>query len=112
MLKEINFEAKPGEFVAIIGAVGSGKTAMLLSLMNEMVVREGSVHKNGKIAFIPQETFLLSATLRENVIFGEKFDEKRYQDIIQKCQLISDIRILPGGDRTQIGERGINVSGG
>lgn len=98
--------------MAVIGSVGSGKTALLLSMMNEMVTKEGTVQKNGKIAFMPQETFLLSATVRENVIFGEEFEEKKYQDIISKCQLISDIKILPGGDKTQIGERGINVSGG
>ena len=64
--------------MAIVGSVGAGKTALLMSMMSEMVTKQGSVKKNGKIAFMPQETFLLSATVRENVTFGEEYEEKKY----------------------------------
>lgn len=111
-LKEINIEFFSGEFSAIIGKVGSGKTSLLLSLMNEMNKTEGKVRKNGTFAYIGQEAFLLNETLKNNILFGLEYDHGRYQHVLDICQLRSDIAMLPGGDETEIGENGINLSGG
>jgi ABC-type multidrug transport system fused ATPase/permease subunit len=54
----------------------------------------------------------LNATLKENILFGEAYNETRYRHVVKQCELIPDLKMLPGGDQTQIGERGINVSGG
>ena len=72
----------------------------------------GRVIKQGKIAYIPQQPFLLNATLRDNILFGKVYDEELYNSTIKICQLLPDIEMLPGGDQTEIGERGINLSGG
>jgi ABC-type bacteriocin/lantibiotic exporter with double-glycine peptidase domain len=51
-------------------------------------------------------------TIRDNILFGTKFDEKRYIETIEACQLARDLKILPASDLTEIGEKGINLSGG
>uniref|UniRef100_A0A7S3KSB4 Uncharacterized protein n=2 Tax=Euplotes crassus TaxID=5936 RepID=A0A7S3KSB4_EUPCR len=66
----------------------------------------------GSISLVQQKPFILSQTIRENILFGEELDEDRYNRIVQACQLGSDLEILEGGDLTQIGEKGVNLSGG
>lgn len=72
----------------------------------------GKMEKNGKIGFIPQNSFLLNASLRDNILFGLPYDEQKYKNILKICELAPDIKMLPAGDKTEIGERGINLSGG
>ena len=112
VLKEIDFAILPGEFVAVVGKVGGGKTSLLLALLQELHVLEGNVSKNGSIAYVPQEAFLLNDTVRENIIFGNPFKRHRYNRVVDLCELEQDLKSLPGDDLTQIGERGINISGG
>ena len=68
--------------------------------------------KNKKIAYVAQSAWIQNASLKNNIIFGVPFDEKRYEDTLDACALTSDLKVLPGGDSTEIGERGINLSGG
>ena len=112
ILKGINIEVAPGESIAIVGRVGSGKSSILLAAMNELEKTRGEVKKNGKVAYIPQEAFLLNETIKENILFGEPFVETRFQEVIDMCQLRPDLDTFPAGIETEIGERGINLSGG
>ena len=107
---KMNFQS--GKMYAIVGKVGSGKTAFLTTLLNEMDVKNGSLKMNGSVAYVSQNPFLLNATVKDNIIFGEKFDDARYKMCVVKCRLVDDIKNLPGGDQTEIGERGVNLSGG
>jgi ATP-binding cassette, subfamily C (CFTR/MRP), member 1 len=72
----------------------------------------GEVIVRGHIAYVPQSPWIMNATLRDNITFGYKYDPEFYDEIIESCALKSDIAILPGGDLTEIGEKGINLSGG
>ena len=83
-----------------------------MALMNEMVKSEGEVKKNGVIAYIPQEAFLMNDTIKNNITFGFEYNEEKFRKTIEICELTRDLEILPGGVETEIGERGINVSGG
>ena len=112
ILKDINLHIKPGEFVGVVGKVGSGKSSLLRAICNEMLISEGSVKKHGSIALIPQEAFLMNETIKNNILFGKEFSEERYQEAVDLSQLGPDLDILDAGDSTQIGERGINLSGG
>ena len=111
-LKNINFSAKKGDFIAVIGSVGSGKSSLAFGLLGEMQRIKGELLYSGKIAYVPQEAWLMNATVKDNIVFFNPFEEKRYQQVLNLCKLTNDIQSLPGGDLTEIGERGVNLSGG
>lgn len=81
-------------------------------MMNEMIKTSGEVIKNGRIAYIPQEAFMMNDTIRNNIIFGKDYEDEKFKNIIKLCELESDLDILPGREFTEIGEKGINLSGG
>jgi len=116
VLKDINLEIKKGSFVAILGDVGSGKSSFLLSLTGEMKVpAENSLPEiivNGGMSHIPQQAWILNTTVKKNILFGNEFDAKKYQDAIKYSCLQSDLDILINKDETEIGEKGVNLSGG
>ena len=72
----------------------------------------GSVSVYGSIAYTSQVAFIQNSTLKENIIYGNPYDEERYQQTLRVCALLQDIQVLPAGHETEIGERGINLSGG
>ena len=67
---------------------------------------------DGTMSLIEQTPFILNATIRDNILFGEELDEERYNRVVEACQLGRDLEILNGGDLTEIGEQGVNLSGG
>lgn len=112
ILKNIDVSIKKGEFIAVVGKVGAGKSSLLLAMMNEMVKHRGQVRKNGRMAYISQETFLQNETIKENILFGKQLNQQRYEKVLKICEMGPDLDMLPGRDLTEIGERGLNMSGG
>eukprot|EP00834_Sanchytrium_tribonematis_P006031 NODE_412_length_7926_cov_1.357608.p1 type:complete len:697 gc:universal NODE_412_length_7926_cov_1.357608:3118-1028(-) len=99
----------------IIGPTGCGKTSLLSALLGEMHTIEGeySIPKKSKgVAYVPQQAWLMNATIRDNITFGQDLDVDKYQNTLYDCALNRDLEILDGGDCTEIGEKGINLSGG
>lgn len=111
-LHNFNLNLSGPQLVAIIGSVGSGKSSLCNSILGEMKQVKGSVAKKGSIAYVPQQAWIINASLRENIIFGTPYDEIRYNEVLEACALLPDLKILAAGDLTEIGERGINLSGG
>ncbi|KAI0981127.1 hypothetical protein GJ496_010450 [Pomphorhynchus laevis] len=111
-ISQINLDIQKGSLVAVVGDVGSGKSALLQSILGEMEKLSGHVHIDGKIAYVPQQAWILNTTVRENITMLKPFNEKLYDSVLEACALNADLKILPGGDHTEIGERGINLSGG
>ncbi|CAH2078696.1 unnamed protein product [Thlaspi arvense] len=111
-IKHVSLRVPKGSFVAIIGEVGSGKTSLLNSLLGEMQCVHGSILLNGSVAYIPQVPWILSGTVRENILFGKTFDSNRYFDTLSACALDVDISLMVGGDMAFIGDKGVNLSGG
>jgi len=111
-LHNITIRINSGEFIGVVGEVGSGKSSLLLSIMGELHTVKGKVMKQGRFAYIPQEAFVINDTLKNNILFGEELHNERYAKILRLCELEHDIRILSAGDLTEIGELGINLSGG
>ncbi|XP_076634046.1 putative multidrug resistance-associated protein lethal(2)03659 [Colletes latitarsis] len=111
-LKNINISVKPGELIAIVGQVGAGKSSLLNVLLKELPVNTGSVMINGKLAYASQEPWLFAGSVRQNILFGRKMDQLRYDRVVKVCQLKTDFTLLPYGDKTIVGERGISLSGG
>ncbi|KAI3550246.1 ABC transporter [Colletotrichum filicis] len=111
-LQDINFEIKRDELVAVIGTVGSGKTSLLAALAGDMRKTSGEVVLGASRAFCPQYAWIQNATVRDNILFGKDMDRAWYQEVINACALRPDLAMLPNGDLTEIGERGITISGG
>jgi len=113
-VSNVNLAFKKGSLNCIIGPVGCGKSTLLYGALNEVPFDAGCVTLAGKVAYCSQEPFLLHASLKENILFGEPFEEGRYKMALEACALITDIRQLSGnkGDETEIGEKGLNLSGG
>ncbi|KAF9466028.1 multidrug resistance-associated ABC transporter [Collybia nuda] len=111
-LNNLKLNVVKGSFVAIVGRVGSGKSSLLQALIGEMRRVRGEVVFGGSVAYVPQTPWIRNATLRDNVLFGQEDDEQRFREIIKACSLEHDLEMLPHGEQTEIGEKGINLSGG
>jgi len=114
VLKNINLEIKKGEFVCIIGEVGSGKSSLLQAMLNNMLSVESNtdIIINGKVSYVSQVPWIQNDTVKGNILFNSNFDENRYNYVLDICELRPDLQILVGGEMTEIGEKGINLSGG
>ncbi|XP_073338250.1 ATP-binding cassette sub-family C member 2 [Pagrus major] len=112
LLKNLSLDIKPGRLVAVVGAVGSGKSSLMSALLGEMHCTKGFINIQGSLAFVPQQAWIQNATLKDNILFGSPHEENRFQEVITACALAPDLELLPGGDLTEIGEKGINLSGG
>ncbi|RPD61094.1 P-loop containing nucleoside triphosphate hydrolase protein [Lentinus tigrinus ALCF2SS1-7] len=111
-LKNVNLTIPHGQLVAIVGPVGSGKSSLLEGMIGEMRRTAGTVRFNGAVAYCPQSAWIQNATVRENITFGQPFDEERYWKAVHDACLEADFDLLPNGDMTEVGERGISLSGG
>jgi ABC-type multidrug transport system fused ATPase/permease subunit len=112
ILSNIDFNIAPSELCAVVGRVGSGKTTLVSAMLNETFIGNGHVSMNGSVAYAAQSPWILNATLRDNITFGKAYEEEKYNKIIKACQLTHDLALLDHGDLTEIGENGINLSGG
>ncbi|KAL2915593.1 hypothetical protein HK105_204778 [Polyrhizophydium stewartii] len=111
-LRNINIAIPRGKLVAVVGSVGSGKSSLLNALVGEMKRVKGTVTFSSRLGYAPQQAWIQNASVKDNILFGQPFDEERYHAAIRDCSLEKDLEILADGDLTQIGERGINLSGG
>ena len=108
----VDLTVSRGELVAVVGSVGAGKSTLLGALTGSVAARRGTVHVRGSVAYAAQRPFVLSSSVRDNILFGLPYDEARYHRVLDACALTADLALLPAGDRTQIGERGLSLSGG
>ncbi|XP_035829636.1 multidrug resistance-associated protein 1-like, partial [Aplysia californica] len=111
-LKNIDLTIPRGRLVAVVGMVGAGKSALLSAILGEMEKVTGEVKVQGRVAYVPQEAWILNTTLRENILFGSPMNRARYDKVLDACTLREDLKLLSAGDETLIGEKGINLSGG
>ncbi len=112
MLKNINLSVGKGSLAAVVGPVGCGKSSLISSILGETVKKSGVLNTDGTMAFVAQQAWIQNATLKDNILFGKPFDLDWYNKVVDACALTPDIKMLPGGDQTEIGEKGINLSGG
>ncbi|XP_069563543.1 ATP-binding cassette sub-family C member 3 isoform X1 [Brachyistius frenatus] len=112
VLHNINVMVPQGSLLAVVGHVGCGKSSLISALLGEMEKLEGEVSIRGSVAYVPQQAWIQNATLRDNILFGKQYNEQKYRCVLDACALTPDLEVLPGGDLTEIGEKGINLSGG
>ncbi|KAI0782312.1 multidrug resistance-associated ABC transporter [Abortiporus biennis] len=123
-LKDITVMFPEGELTVVTGPTASGKTALLMALLGEMTRISGKlimsknptiVDKHGHqhaISYAAQSPWLRHQSIKDNILFGYPYDEKRYNDVVECCALLPDLDILEDGDATEIGARGVSLSGG
>ncbi|KAF5294186.1 hypothetical protein FQR65_LT10897 [Abscondita terminalis] len=112
ILNDINLNVNKNELVAIIGPVGSGKSSIFNVILGELPIIEGTLKIEGKVSYASQEPWIFSASVRQNILFGDAYDPERYKTVIKICALETDLAIFPYGDRTIVGEKGNSLSGG
>ncbi|CAL8127064.1 unnamed protein product [Orchesella dallaii] len=112
VISNFNLNVQSDKLVMVVGAVGSGKSSFLHVLLSELPISSGKCHVNGKMTYASQEPWLFAGTVRENILFGEEFDKQLYDEVVQISALQDDLKQLANGDMTEIGERGMSLSGG
>lgn len=108
----ITLNIQPGTFCAVIGPVGSGKSTLLHMLMNEVNILSGTIKVGGKISYASQQTWLFPASVKNNIIFSDNYNEELYKKIVNVCDLANDLEYLLNNDDIVIGEKAISLSGG
>jgi ABC-type multidrug transport system fused ATPase/permease subunit len=111
-LTDISLTVPQGQLLAIVGPTGSGKSSLLSAVLRDMPLTKGSVRLDASVAVVAQEVRIFNASVRENVIFGHPFEEKRYNEALRVSALLPDVRAMDYGDQTEIGAKGVNLSGG
>ncbi|XP_024844836.1 ATP-binding cassette sub-family C member 4 isoform X2 [Bos taurus] len=111
-LQGLSFTVTPGELLAVVGPVGAGKSSLLNALLGELPPSQGRVSVHGRIAYVSQQPWVFPGTVKSNILFGKKYKEDRYEEVIRACALEEDLQLLEEGDLTEIGERGTPLSEG
>ncbi|KAK5166126.1 ATP-binding cassette glutathione S-conjugate transporter ycf1 [Saxophila tyrrhenica] len=112
VLEDINFSVHRGELSCIVGRVGAGKSSFLSTMLGDLYKLKGEVVLRGASAYVAQSPWVMNASVRENIVFGHRWDPQFYERTIKACALTEDFAVLPDGDQTEVGERGISLSGG
>ena len=112
ILEDINLFAPSKSLTVITGPVGSGKSTLLSAIAGEIPNAGGTIDYQGSVTYLPQTAWVFSGTIKENILFGQPFEESKYERIIDVCALKEDFKQLPDGDQTVVGERGEVLSGG
>ena len=116
LLSNITLKVEYGDLIGIVGEIGSGKTCLLNAILNNLDILNNSntskIVINGSISYVPQTPWIINDTIRGNILFNKEYDDERYQHIVKICELEKDFYSFLGGDFIEIGEKGVNLSGG
>ena len=112
LLQDIDFTMERGSLTVLTGPVGSGKSTLLSAIAGEVPDQNGAINYNGTVVYVPQIAWVFSGSIRENILFGEQYEESKYNRVIEACALTQDIEKFPDCDQTIVGERGVVLSGG
>ncbi|NWX47339.1 MRP1 protein, partial [Steatornis caripensis] len=111
-LRRIDLTVPQGSLLAVVGQVGAGKSSLLSALLGELENMDGCVTMKGTTAYVPQQAWIQNASVEDNILFGKEMDESWFNRVIDACALLPDLESFPAGQKSEIGEKGINISGG
>ncbi|XP_043642473.1 probable multidrug resistance-associated protein lethal(2)03659 [Drosophila teissieri] len=111
-LSGVNLQVSAGTLLAIVGHTGSGKSSLIQAILGELRAESGEIEVTGSISYAAQEPWLFSGTVRQNILFGQPMDRRRYDLVVRKCALERDFELLPLKDKTILADRGASLSGG
>lgn len=112
-LLDVSVRFQKGELTAVIGDVGSSKSALLQAIVRELPLTSGHIFQEYKsLAYAPQDAWIMDGTVKENILMGLDWNEVWYNQVVDACALALDFRQLSHGDETILGDRGVQCSGG
>uniref|UniRef100_A0A8D2QIZ6 ABC-type glutathione-S-conjugate transporter n=1 Tax=Zonotrichia albicollis TaxID=44394 RepID=A0A8D2QIZ6_ZONAL len=112
LFPSIELSVPQGSLLAVVGQVGAGKSSLLAALLGELEATKGCVTIKDTAAYVPQQAWVLNASVEDNILFGKEMDETWFNRVTEACALHPDLETLPAGQKSEIGEKGINLSGG
>jgi ABC-type bacteriocin/lantibiotic exporter with double-glycine peptidase domain len=110
-LAGVRLAVPAGALAIVVGEVGAGKSTLLAAILGEVARRTGNVTVRGAVALTAQDPWIQNDTVEGNILMGAAMDAARYAAVLEACALEADLKILPAGDQTEIGEKGVNLSG-
>ncbi|NWX34149.1 MRP1 protein, partial [Notiomystis cincta] len=111
-LRSIDLSVPQGSLLAVVGQVGAGKSSLLAAVLGELEATDGCVTTKDTVAYVPQEAWVLNASVEDNILFGKEMDETWFNRVTEACALHPDLETFPAGQKSEIGEKGLNLSGG
>ncbi|NWV63375.1 MRP6 protein, partial [Malurus elegans] len=111
-LRSIDLAVPQGSLLAVVGQVGAGKSSLLAAFLGELETVGGCVTMKDAAAYVPQQAWVLNASVEDNILFGKEMDETWFDRVTEACALHPDLETFPAGQKSEIGEKGINLSGG
>ncbi|XP_018565535.1 probable multidrug resistance-associated protein lethal(2)03659 isoform X2 [Anoplophora glabripennis] len=111
-LDNIDFSASANQLVAVVGKVGGGKSALFHAILRELTPLDGYIDTVGTVSYSSQDPWIFAGTIRQNITFQQKFNQEKYDRVVNICALEKDFELFPNGDQTIVGDRGVTVSGG
>ncbi|KAK2951952.1 Multidrug resistance-associated protein [Blattamonas nauphoetae] len=111
-LRNINITLPKGSLTMVVGPVGCGKSSLGSAIIGEIERVAGKVKVEGKIAFCPQQPWIINDTVKNNILLATPYDKQRYDEVVRVCELDQDFQTFAAGDSTMIGEKGVSISGG
>jgi len=112
-LEDVSVDLKVGELICVVGSVGSGKSALLSSIVGELSVSKGSIFRSyDSLAYASQDPWIMNGNIKENILMGKEMDPQYYDQVIKACGLTQDFAQFMHGDETMVGDRGVQCSGG
>jgi ABC-type multidrug transport system fused ATPase/permease subunit len=112
ILSNINLKIETGSLVALVGKVGTGKSSLISALLGEMACVRGNYSTSNSVGYMAQSSWIQNASLRDNILCRLPYEHDLYENVVRATSLVEDFKVLQKGDLTDIGERGINLSGG